>query len=119
MRLLRLLGLIVLSVSLLVPHGPAAALAGHGHGHGHHDGWHATGGPCDEQGHAHRGTADPCDAHAALHGTACWGACCLAGPAGTVLVRGVQVETLAWHTDEDAPGSRSHALDPPPPRAVA
>ncbi len=117
MRLLRLLGFLVLSVSLLIQHGPAAALTAHGHGH--HDAGQATAAPCDAQGHAHHGTTDPCDAHAARHGTACWGACCLASPAGAVLAGGAKVETLAWHIEEGTRGSRSHALDPPPPRAIA
>jgi hypothetical protein len=121
MRLLRLLGFVVLSLSLLIQHGPAAALSvhGHGHHHEHHGAGRATAAPCDAQEHAHHGTADPCDAHAALHGTACWGACCLASSVGAVPARGAKVEALARCTEEVARGSRSHALDPPPPRANA
>jgi hypothetical protein len=117
MRLFRLLGLIVLSVSLLLHHGPATALTGHVHGHG--DGWHATDAPCDEHGDAHHGAADPCKSSAPLQGAACWGGCCPASPFGVVPARGTTTETLVWRAEAGTLGSRSHALDPPPPRTIA
>jgi hypothetical protein len=117
MRLFRLLGLVILSLSLLLHHGPATALTGYVHGHG--DGWHAMDAPCNEHGDAHHGAADPCKSPTPHQGAACWGGCCPASAFGVVPARDAKAEIVLWRTEAGTLGSRSYRLDPPPPRATA